>query len=59
MNLPLNMVAAPRGRITLDLADETSAVEVAQNLADATGCVVKVQDEDAVEIHAVRAATRQ
>jgi hypothetical protein len=55
-----NPDALRRGsRIVLDLADDNSAMEIAQKLADATGRAVILRNADMIEIHTIPAAPIQ
>jgi hypothetical protein len=47
----------PRSVIVIDLADEETALKVAQEIAEKTGRSVTVQDEDMIEIRTITAAT--
>jgi precorrin-6B methylase 2 len=56
----LNADALRRGSIiVLDLANEETALQLAQKLADATGRSVVVRDAEMVAIQTIPAATRQ
>ena len=43
----------------LDLADDNSAMEIAQKLANATGRAVILRNADMIEIHTIAAAPIQ
>jgi hypothetical protein len=45
--------------MVLDLADEEDALEIARQLADATGRAVIVRDADMVKVQTIPAASKQ